>query len=296
MNERGGFASARMLKPPDVFDRNREWSELAAFFDDDRPGATLGVVSGRRRQGKSFLLQAACQQAHGFYFSAQEATQAESLSLIGAALTRYVDPIAPITPSGWLEVLDILLRLGRERAVPVVLNEFPYLVRTSPTLPSLLQAAYAPRRSERTGFRARLLLCGSAAMSFIGKLLSGSAPLHGRAPLDLTVQTLDYRMAAQFWGLHDPRLAFLVHAVVGGAVTGPASGIPRTRRGSPPSRSHAQPAMTRGAAARRPHVAAEPGSSAIAAAARGQVALRARPQSSATPNWSKRSKLSLVAH
>ena len=69
-----------------------------------------------------------------------------------------------------------------------------------------------PRRSDS---RTRLLLCGSA-LSFMGKLLSGNAPLRGRASLDLTVQTLDYRLAAQFWGFQDPRLAFLVHAIVGG--------------------------------------------------------------------------------
>lgn len=202
-------------KPPDVFDREREWSQLAAFVEDERPGATLGVVSGRRRQGKSFLLQAACQQAGGFYFSAQEATEAESLTLLGSALSGYLDPVAPITLADWPTVIDILLRIGRDRSVPVVIDEFPYLVRTSPVLPSLVQAAYAPRRTQRSESRTRLLLCGSA-MSFMGRLLSGSAPLRGRASLDLTVQTLDYQLAAQFWQLDDPRLAFLLHAVVGG--------------------------------------------------------------------------------
>jgi uncharacterized protein len=204
-----------MRKPADMFNRDREWSQLSDFIEDNRSGATLGVVSGRRRQGKSFLLEAACQQAGGFYFSAQEATEAESLSLIGAALTRYLDPVAPIAPADWPTVIDILLRLGRERAVPVVIDEFPYLARVGPALPSMIQAAYAPRRAERSDSRTRLLLCGSA-LSFMGKLLSGSAPLRGRASLDLTVQTLDYRLAAQFWQLADPRLAFLVHAVVGG--------------------------------------------------------------------------------
>ena len=204
-----------MRKPADIFDRDREWSQLSDFIEEERPGATLAVVSGRRRQGKSFLLAAGCQQAGGFYFSAQEATEAESLSLIGAALTRYLDPVAPITPAAWPAVIDILLRLGRERALPVVIDEFPYLARVSPALPSMIQAAYAPRRPERAESRTRLLLCGSA-LSFMGRLLSGSAPLRGRASLDLTVQTLDYRLAAQFWGLTDPRLAFLVHAVVGG--------------------------------------------------------------------------------
>ncbi len=206
---------ASVIKPPDVFDRDREWSQLTDFISDDRAGATLGVVSGRRRQGKSFLLQAACQQAGGFYFSAPEATEAESLGMLGSALTRYLDPPAPIVPADWPTLIDILLRIGRERVVPVVIDEFPYLARAAPALPSLIQAAYAPRRAERTSSRTRLLLCGSA-LSFMGGLLAGSAPLRGRASLDLTVQTLDHRSAAQFWGLYDPRLALLVHAVVGG--------------------------------------------------------------------------------
>ncbi|GII90239.1 AAA family ATPase [Sinosporangium siamense] len=198
-----------------MFDRDREWDALVRFATDEQPGATLGVVSGRRRQGKSFLLEALCQEAGGFYFSAQEATKAESLSLIGEALTRHLDLVAPFTPTDWPAVIDVLLRIGRERPVPVVIDEFPYLVQASPALPSMLQAAYAPRRAERVESRARLLLCGSA-MSFMGGLLSGNAPLRGRAALDLPVATFDFRLAARFWGLSDPRLALLVHAVVGG--------------------------------------------------------------------------------
>jgi AAA+ ATPase superfamily predicted ATPase len=204
-----------MQKPADMFDRDREWELLGRFIEDERQGASLGVVSGRRRQGKSFLLEAACEEADGFYFSAQEATEAESLSLIGAALTSFLDPVVPFTPSTWDQVIDVLLRMGRERSIPVVLDGFPYLARVSPSLPSVIQNAYAPRRRERTASRTRLLLCGSA-MSFMGSLLSGNAPLRGRASLDMTVQTLDYRLAAQFWELPDPNLAFPVYAVVGG--------------------------------------------------------------------------------
>jgi len=204
-----------MQKPADMFDRDREWELLGRFIEDDRQGASLGVVSGRRRQGKSFLLEAACEEAGGFYFSAQEATEAQSLSLIGAALTSFLDPVVPFAPSTWDQVIDVLLRMGREQNVPVVLDEFPYLARVSPSLPSVIQGAYAPRRRERSASRTRLLLCGSA-MSFMGGLLSGNAPLRGRASLDMTVHTLDYRLAAEFWGLPDPRLAFPVYAIVGG--------------------------------------------------------------------------------
>ncbi|MGY1978033.1 AAA family ATPase [Nocardia gipuzkoensis] len=204
-----------MRKPSDIFDRDREWEALTRFVDDSAPGATLGVVSGRRRQGKSFLLEAVCEVADGFYFSAQEATDAESLAAIGEALSRHLDLVAPFTPAHWGQVIDVLLRMGIEGNTPVVIDEFPYLARANPALPSIIQGAYAPRRAERTASRTRLLLCGSA-LSFMGSLLSGNAPLRGRASLELPIATLNYRRAAEFWGITDARLALLVHSVVGG--------------------------------------------------------------------------------
>jgi uncharacterized protein len=93
-----------MRKPADMFDRDREWELLGRFIEDEKQGAFLGVVSGRRRQGKSFLLEAACEETDGFYFAAQQATEAESLSLIGAALTSFLDPVVPFTPSTWDQV------------------------------------------------------------------------------------------------------------------------------------------------------------------------------------------------
>jgi AAA+ ATPase superfamily predicted ATPase len=95
-----------------------------------------------------------------------------------------------------------------------VIDEFPYLSKASPSLPSLLQRALDPRGYARQA-PSRLLLCGSA-MSVMGRLLAGSAPLRGRASMELIVKPLDYRESARFWGIGDPRLAVLVHSIVGG--------------------------------------------------------------------------------
>ncbi|GAA2267005.1 hypothetical protein GCM10010415_34900 [Streptomyces atrovirens] len=202
-------------KPADMFDRSWEWSELTAFVADEGPEATMAVVSGRRRQGKSFLLDSLARATDGFYFCAYEATEAESLRRFGEELGQYCGSLAPMRFDRWEQAVDALLELGRERPVPVVLDEFPYLARATPSLPSIIQVAYGPRRPERLRSRTRLLLCGSS-LSFMGKLLSGTSPLRGRAGLELVVQPLDFRQAAAFWGLGDPRLAVLVHSVVGG--------------------------------------------------------------------------------
>lgn len=206
---------ALLDRPAEMFDRHREWEALSRFATDEAPGATLGVVSGRRRQGKTFLLQALCQATGGFYFAAEQAADAESLRSIGAAVAEYLRAPAPFAFTDWREAVDALLALGRDRAVPVVVDEFPYLAQANSSLPSVVQNALAPLRPERTGSRARLLLCGSA-MSFMGSLLSGNAPLRGRAGLELVVPTLDHRLAAEFWRIDDPLTALKVNAVVGG--------------------------------------------------------------------------------
>jgi AAA+ ATPase superfamily predicted ATPase len=198
-----------------MFDRDYEWSALGRFVSDEQPGATLGVVSGRRRQGKTFLLEAVCAAAGGFYFGATEATDAESLRRVSAALTAHLRPVSPFHFHGWAEVIDTLLSLGADRPVPIVIDEFPYLAKANPELPSIIQEALRPRREQRVNSRTRLLLCGSA-LSFMGRILSGSAPLRGRAGLELLVRPLDYRLAAEFWGITDPRLALQVNSIVGG--------------------------------------------------------------------------------
>ena len=90
------------------------------------------MVSGRRRQGKTFLLDAlGAGRAGGFFFEATQATDAESLRRIGEVLIGdyTAAPVPLFRPADWHEVLDALLRLGEDQPVTVVIDEFPYLVR-----------------------------------------------------------------------------------------------------------------------------------------------------------------------
>ncbi|WP_226899699.1 ATP-binding protein [Nonomuraea phyllanthi] len=203
-----------LVKPPEIFDREAEWAELVNFIQDDSPFPTLGVVSGRRRQGKTLLLGSLCEATGGVYIEGTEAVPAEHFHLIGELLAARVGSPAPLRFTSWRAIIDAILDLETSTPLPVVIDEFPYLVKGSRELPSILQAALDLRR-RRGGSPIRLILCGSA-LSFMGSLLSGDAPLRGRAGLELVVPTLDYQVAAEFWQISDPRLALLTHAVVGG--------------------------------------------------------------------------------
>ena len=202
-------------KPAQVFGRDAEWAGLVSFATRPLPHAMLGVVSGRRRMGKTYLLRALVEQQQGFYFAATAATAGESLRQFGAALAAHAGSPSPFSFANWDDAISYLFGLGTPgRPLLVVIDEFPYLAKTAPELPSLIQREID--RFQREESSMRLLLCGSA-MSVMGGLLASTAPLRGRAQLELIVRPFDYRESAEFWGVQDdPALAARLHAVLGG--------------------------------------------------------------------------------
>lgn len=212
-------------KPSRVFDRAPEWDALTAFVSRPVPHAMLGIVSGRRRMGKTYLLRALVEQSGGFYFGATDATEAESLRQFSAALAEHVGSPVAFSFDTWDDAISYLFGPAvsgpgpsggptADTPVLVVIDEFPYLVKAAPELPSLIQRAIDRGQVEES--RMRLLLCGSA-MSVMGGLLASSAPLRGRAQLELVVRPFGYRAAADFWGVAaEPELSARLHAVLGG--------------------------------------------------------------------------------
>ncbi|HEY0616324.1 MAG TPA: ATP-binding protein [Kribbella sp.] len=201
-----------MRKPDRIFARDQEWSHLSSFATRSADHPQLGVVSGRRRQGKTYLVEALAERTGGLYFGATEATETESLTLFAAAVGEHLRVPSPPRFDSWDDAVRFLFSTDSS-AGPFVIDEFPYLSKVSPALPSILQREIDQAAS--AGRSTKLLLCGSA-MSVMGGLLSGTAPLRGRATLELVVRPFDYPLAAEFWGITDPRLAALLHAVVGG--------------------------------------------------------------------------------
>lgn len=211
-----------MDKPATLFDRDSEWAALSAFAQDPRPGATLAVVRGRRRHGKSVLLRSLCAQVAGFYYQAIEGTQREQLDDLAQALAQDQGMFAPPSFDGWQQAIAALLSLPAAQPRLVVLDEFPYLLASAPGLTSILQRALDERKG--SGPAVRLAVCGSA-LTVMTRLLAGPAPLRGRASVEVPVRAFSFRDEAEFLGLRSsPGLALKVNAICGG-VPGYASDL-----------------------------------------------------------------------
>ncbi|MCY4424513.1 MAG: hypothetical protein OXC06_15740 [Acidimicrobiaceae bacterium] len=211
------------VKPPSLFDREPEWDDLTGFASAAGPRLRLGILYGRRRYGKSYLLRRLQESVGGLYHLALQEERRSALDRFAAAVGRLQAGTPPLRFDDWRAALGYAAAgLGDRGAGPqvLVLDEYPYLRQGSAELDSAVQAVMdeAAGGDLGSGWAApvAVIVCGSA-MSVMTGILSGTSPMRGRAALDMPLAPFDYRQSRRFWGIEDPAAAFAVDAVVGGA-------------------------------------------------------------------------------
>lgn len=207
----------------DIPDREPARRDLAAFAAASLPHAALGLLSGRRRIGKTTLAREVGDIVH----TATDAGHHGSLARLREDLAAHLGAPPPAFTT-WPQALDALLALGRDRPLTVVIDDTAELYRCENRILDQVTAAFDPARPEVRASRTRLLLSGSAATHF-GEPLLRHKPLRERAVLDLRLEPLGYRAAADWWGVDDPAVALPLYAILGGTP------VYRDLAGPPPS-------------------------------------------------------------
>ncbi|MEX2278870.1 MAG: ATP-binding protein [Acidimicrobiia bacterium] len=211
-----------IARPSILFDRDREWADLVSFVDHPTPRLRLGVVHGRRRFGKSFLLRRLTETLGGCYHLAFEESARPALDRFAVTVGRLYEPVASLGFEDWDQGLRSAVDLLGHRGSPqvLVIDEYPYLRAQSRELDSVIQSLIDAATDGAVGEGwtnpVSIILCGSA-LSVMTELLSGTAAMRGRASLDLSLEAFDYRQAREYWGIAEPATAFGVHSVIGGA-------------------------------------------------------------------------------
>jgi uncharacterized protein len=175
--------------------RTQELNLLKKEYNQTR--ASLIVMYGRRRVGKSTLILQSLQTRAFAYYQASRITDSDNLSLLKQTLENAFGS-NPILSSvqDWQGIFAYLeLQSTTTPNITLVLDEFPYLCEANPALPSLIQSAWD--RMVRSLAAINLVLCGSS-IGFMEDLLAERNPLRGRQSLTLDLQPLNYREIAQW--------------------------------------------------------------------------------------------------
>lgn len=193
-------------------DRDRELAALEGFWRS--PRAECIPVTGRRRVGKTTLLEFFAQDKRTVYYRCFLADTTEQLPALGHALADFSgDAVLIAQPlTSWAAVFALIERLAQESRLLLVLDEIPYWAVRDASLPSMLQNWW-----DATGRRLNLMLvlCGSA-VQMMENLLTGAAPLAGCITGRLPVRPLDFRASAALVDYANPVDALTAYGILGG--------------------------------------------------------------------------------
>jgi AAA+ ATPase superfamily predicted ATPase len=199
--------------PTPFIGRQRELAVLQELADSGKP--ELFVLYGRRRVGKTELLQQLCKGRRAAYFLAAQVRDKDNLRAFRKVLEEALaDPlIASIEFPDWTAALTFAAeRAGDERLV-LVLDEFPYLCEANPGLPSLVQRFW-DLRGKRSSLM--LVLCGSQVSFMEKEVLAERSPLFGRRTGQRRLEPLAPSEALGFFRAWKREQALLAYGIVGG--------------------------------------------------------------------------------
>lgn len=195
------------------FGRQDELNKLNKRYASD--AFECVIIYGRRRVGKTALINEFCQNKPTIFFSALNSTAEENLVALSKAIYTFKEPsatAAPIYPD-FEAAFAALAALGQNQRPVFVIDEYPYLAKAAPDISSRLQHLIDHKWSTGKLF---VILCGSS-MSFMEKQVLGyESPLYGRRTAQLKIEPLLYREAANFYPNLAPAEQALVYGITGG--------------------------------------------------------------------------------
>jgi len=158
--------------------RSEELARLDRLAEAE--GGGLAVVYGRRRIGKTRLLVEWCRSRGGVYAVADQSTADVQRRYLAAALAPTFAGFADVEYRDWRGLLTRLAQESRAAGWrgPLVFDELPYWISTSPELPSVLQR-WCDHEARAAGLV--VAVAGSSQRMMQGLALSREAPLFGRA-------------------------------------------------------------------------------------------------------------------
>ena len=149
------------------------------------------VIYGRRRVGKTTLIKEFLKNKTAFYFLATEEIESQSMKRLAGVVARTTKNrlLQNATFTDWLDLFQVIADYEPEKKKVLVIDEFPYLVKTNSAFPSILQNAWDEILKDNN---LMLILSGSLIGMMQKHALSYDSPLYGRRTSQMRLAPLSF--------------------------------------------------------------------------------------------------------
>ena len=192
--------------------RERELASLRQLYSSDK--FEFVVLYGRRRVGKTALINHFIDGKKAIYFMGVESNAKQNLENFSKSIIEYASGIEAETSfASFQAALETVFRLSENERIILAIDEYPYVARASKSLASTLQLLI-DKYKDRS--KLMLILCGSSMSYMEDHVLAYKAPLYGRRTAQIKLQPFDFEETCRYFGSFSTEEKALAYGIVGG--------------------------------------------------------------------------------
>jgi AAA+ ATPase superfamily predicted ATPase len=193
--------------------RQRELSRLDALYNSGR--FECAVIYGRRRVGKTTLINEFVNNKKVIYFTGLETDSAGNLENLSQSIFAYrmgANSISPVFTS-YKDALESIYEIAKDERIIFVVDEYPYLSASENSISSLLQVFID---TKFLNSKLMLILCGSSMSFMENQVLSNKSPLYGRRTAQFKIEPFDFFDTLNYFSNFSIEDVATIYGITGG--------------------------------------------------------------------------------
>lgn len=194
-------------------DREKELATLQREYARD--GASLVVLYGRRRVGKTTLISEFIKDKNALFFLASEESEVQNRNTFKEKAADFIDSdlLRNASVSSWDVIFKAITDTSFSQKPVIIIDEFQYIGKSNPAFPSVFQRIWEENLKHK---QIMVVLCGSLIHMMQAQTLDYSSPLYGRRTAQIRLQQIPFRYYSQFFPNQTTNELVEMYAVTGG--------------------------------------------------------------------------------
>lgn len=193
--------------------RKRELNDLKQRYENGK--FEFAVIYGRRRVGKTTLINEFVEDKEVIFYTGIEGNQKENLEGLSKSIYSFSQDFAGTSSSfaSFQEALETAFKIAEKRRIVFVIDEFPYIVGSYKALSSILQILIDRNKNTSKMF---LILCGSSLSFMENQVLGYKSPLFGRRTCQYKIMPFDYFETKDYYNKFSNTDLAVIYGITGG--------------------------------------------------------------------------------